>query len=132
MDTNIIIYSVGKDHPYKEKCQEICLRIAEEEIDAVTSVEVLQEILYRYWSIGRLEDGLTAVAKTQQLTKKVLPVSNKDISRSSEILKKSPQIPPRDAIHIAVMLNNGLKEIISTDKHLDTVKGIKRIDPLTF
>jgi predicted nucleic acid-binding protein len=36
---------------------------------------------------------------------------------------------PRDWLHLAVMLNNGITEIISVDRHFDDIEGITRIDP---
>ncbi len=36
----------------------------------------------------------------------------------------------RDVIHAAVMFNNGISKMISTDKHFDVIMGIRRIDPL--
>ena len=38
----------------------------------------------------------------------------------------------RDVIHVAVMQNNGLTEIISTDAHFDLIEGITRLDPKTL
>ena len=32
-------------------------------------------------------------------------------------------------LHAAVMLNNGLRNILSTDTHFDHIKGIRRLDP---
>jgi len=45
-------------------------------------------------------------------------------------LKMVNGITSRDAIHAATMMNNGIKEIISTDPHFDLIHEIKRIDPL--
>ena len=38
-------------------------------------------------------------------------------------------IKARDLIHAAVMQNNGLTQIVSTDKHFDQIEGIVRLDP---
>jgi predicted nucleic acid-binding protein len=36
----------------------------------------------------------------------------------------------RDVIHVAVMRNNGLSRIVTTDEHFERFEGIKRLDPL--
>jgi hypothetical protein len=38
----------------------------------------------------------------------------------------------RDLIHAAVMLENGLSRILSTDAHFDQVSEVERIDPCDF
>jgi len=35
----------------------------------------------------------------------------------------------RDIIHVAVMMNNNLSQIISTDTHFDKIQGVRRYDP---
>jgi len=59
----------------------------------------------------------------------VFPVMPQDTDKALELLKNHPPITSRDAIHAATMINNGIKEIISTDNHFDLIAGIKRIDP---
>jgi predicted nucleic acid-binding protein len=44
-------------------------------------------------------------------------------------LETSPTIQTRDAFLAAVMLNHGLREIISTDSHFDRIPAIRRVDP---
>jgi len=40
---------------------------------------------------------------------------------------ENTNIEPRDALHIACMLNNGLSTILSEDKDFDRIKNVKRI-----
>lgn len=41
-------------------------------------------------------------------------------------------VKARDLIHAAVMLNNGVQTIVSTDSHFDQLDGIRRIHPQQF
>jgi PIN domain. len=52
-----------------------------------------------------------------------------DTDRALELLKTFPAITSRDAIHAATMINNGIKQILSTDTHFDLIPEIRRIDP---
>ncbi|MYD86519.1 MAG: type II toxin-antitoxin system VapC family toxin [Acidobacteria bacterium] len=38
-------------------------------------------------------------------------------------------VPPRDAIHTAVMLRTGVRTIVSYDRHFDELPGIVRVTP---
>ncbi|MBI4743452.1 MAG: type II toxin-antitoxin system VapC family toxin [Actinobacteria bacterium] len=130
IDTNIIMYAAGKEHKYKNPCLNILKRISDGEIDAVSDSEVLQEILYRYWSIRKLDKGFQVFSDFDKLIPIILRVDRKDLLLARDFLEKYPKIKPRDAIHAAVMLNNKIDTTISTDNDFKQIKEIKRIDPL--
>jgi len=35
----------------------------------------------------------------------------------------------RDSLHVAVMMNNGIRRILSADQHFDVVDEVQRFDP---
>ncbi len=96
---------------------------------AVTNTEVLQEILHRYFSIGKPEIAEIAYTSTIKLCISVFPVTLAETETALELMKATPSITSRDAIHAATMINNGIKEIMSTDTHFDLIPQIKRVDP---
>jgi predicted nucleic acid-binding protein len=67
-----------------------------------------------------------------ELCTDIFPVRVADTNKTLEILKRVNGITSRDAVHAATMINNGIKEIISTDPHFDLILEIKRIDPVTL
>ena len=136
IDTNIFMYARGKAHPYKDYCSQIILSIAKGEFlesygSPVIDVEVFQEILYRYALIGRWDIGISVCQDIALLGLEVIPVDFSDISRTLELAKAygKEKVTPRDLIHAAVMLNHGIERILSTDKHFDLIREIKRVDP---
>jgi uncharacterized protein len=130
IDSNIFIYAVGKEHPLKPGCIALIQRIRSGKITAVISTEIIQEILYRFQSIKNLPTGIQLSQAAIQLCSIILPVTETDLSRAIDILETSPTIQTRDAFHAAVMLNNDLREIVSTDSHFDRIPGIRRLDPV--
>jgi predicted nucleic acid-binding protein len=98
-------------------------------IESVTNTEVLQEVLHRYFSIERPEIAEAAYSSLVRLCVHVFPVMLQDTDKALDLLKNHPFITSRDAIHAATMINNGIKEIISTDNHFDLIPQVKRIDP---
>ncbi len=129
IDSNIFIYSAGRDHPLKPACVSIIKKIRNEKIRASISTEIIQEILYRYQSIKELRLGIRLVREAMVIAFQILPVTEKEVSLAMEIMESHPQIETRDAFHAATMINNGIKEIISTDPHFDIIPQITRIDP---
>ena len=116
----------------RDPCKRIFEKIKARTIHTVTNTEVLQEILYRYFSIGRAALGEIAYKSLIQSCTVVLPVRLQDTDSALEFLKTYKDITSRDAIHAATMINNSIREIISTDPHFDLISGIKRIDPTSF
>jgi predicted nucleic acid-binding protein len=132
IDANVVMYSLGGQHPLREPCKKILEKIKTRSILVVTNTEVLQEMLHRYFSIGRATLGEIAYKSMSQFCTVILPVRLQDTDSALELLKKHKDITSRDAIHAATMINNGIREILSADPHFDLISGIRRIDPMSF
>jgi len=91
---------------------------------------VFDEVLYTLEiRTGDREKSLAAVRKMSILPNlKICEVSPRQLSNSFEIYSKHG-LKPRDALHIATMLENGVSTMLSFDKDFDGVKGIERIEP---
>lgn len=126
IDTNIIIYSLGKEHPLKEPCRSFIAKIASGVIAANIDVEVLQEVLYVYAYRNERIKGIAACRYLLDIFPNPFPISKNEISLAISFMDKYPSIVSRDAIHAAVVVNNKLKGIISEDSDFDIIKGIKR------
>ena len=50
-----------------------------------------------------------------------------NVTSAREILLASPVLSARDAIHVAVMHQHGVEEILSFDRAFDDIPGIRRI-----
>ncbi len=130
IDANLIMYALGGPHPLQDPCKKVFKQIKQGVVfGVITNTEVLQELLYRYFSIRKQTLGELAYSSMIDLCQEILPVTVQDTDRALELLKEYPMITSRDAIHAATMLNNGIKEILSTDPHFDLISGIRRINP---
>jgi len=131
LDVNVPMYAAGKEHPYKAACVWLVTEIAEGRIAVAIDTEIVQEVLYRYGAIGRWQIGATMASDLLDIVPTVYPVTVSDARRSIELFKRYAEqgVKARDLIHIAVMLNHGLNQIISADAHFDRVEGIVRLDP---
>jgi uncharacterized protein len=129
IDANIIMYAIGTPHPLKAPCRRILDEIKDGSLQVVTNTEVLQEILYRFYSLKKIEQSEIAYNALVGMCLEILPVTRKDMDIALGLLKEHPHITTRDAVHAATMINNEIEEIISTDSHFDTIKGLKRVKP---
>jgi predicted nucleic acid-binding protein len=129
LDANVPIYAAGGEHPYREHCARIIVAAARGDIDAVTDTEVIQEIAYRFHSVGRRTLGLQVAEEFLDVVTAVLPVTRADTARALALLRAHDFLLPRDAIHAAVIGAAGLHTILTADRHFDRIPGITRIDP---
>ena len=136
IDTNVVMYAGGKEHPYKNSCAGIILAIADgsfwEKFGVpTTDTEVFHEILCRYALIGKWEAGITMCKDFLTLGLEILPIGSHEIERVVELAQayKAKGVPPRDLIHTAIMINHGIQTIISVDSHFDLIKEVTRVDP---
>jgi uncharacterized protein len=129
LDANIVMYALGGPHPLRSPCKAVLEKIRSGSVLAVTNTEVLQEILYRYFSIKRQALGELVYTSLVEICTGVLPVTRQETDQALDLMKKHPEITSRDAIHAATMLNNDIQEIYSTDPHFDLIPEIRRIPP---
>jgi len=112
LDANIITYALGRDHPLRKPCRECLEGVKDSEIAMAASTEVLQEIFHRYFSINMPLIAEEAYRAIKTFCKEVYPITLHDMDRALDLLKESPSINARDAVHAATMLNNGIKNTI--------------------
>lgn len=120
------MYVAGREHPNRLPAQRFLERIKRGEIEAHTSTEVLQEILYRYASLRRLDLAGQVYDLFVQICPVVLPVTLADTDRAKALVCGKDAVAPRDALHAAVMLNNGIPSVATFDDDFDRILGIKR------
>ncbi len=129
LDTNIFIYAAGAAHPLREPCVRVLRSATTGKITANTSVEVLQELLHRYSALDQAEKGIELCRKLLVIFEPVLPIQTRDIKLALDLSHKYPHLENRDTLHAAVSLNNGMRRIVSTDRHFDSLKEIRRVAP---
>jgi predicted nucleic acid-binding protein len=127
VDSNVPMYVAGRDHPHREPARRFLEAARAGDADICTSTEVLQEILYRYSALRRLDLAASVYDLFVQLCPTVLPVTLADTDRAKTLLVDTPGISVRDALHAAVMLNHDLAEIATFDEGFDDVDGITRV-----
>jgi predicted nucleic acid-binding protein len=126
IDSNIPMYVAGRDHPNRELAKRFLERVHAGEVEACTSTEVLQEILYRYSSLGRRDLAAQVYDIFVQICPVVLPVTLPDTDRAKDLLGSLAGVSARDAVHAAVMINNDVRQIATFDAGFDRFDGLTR------
>ena len=121
------MYLIGAPHPNKVDAQRILERLVSERERLVIDAEVLQEILHRYVAIDRRHAIQNAFDAVLTVVDEVFDVNRCAVERAKEITLARRKLSARDALHVAVMEQQGVERIFSFDRAFDAVPGITRI-----
>ncbi|BFH72074.1 type II toxin-antitoxin system VapC family toxin [Sulfurisphaera javensis] len=89
---------------------------------------VLDEVIYvskKKYNV-KFEDTLTFIDELVLPYVTVFPITEGEYEKAKRFMIEYA-IPPSDSLHVAVMLNNSIKKILSEDKDFDKIKEIERI-----
>ena len=129
LDTNVFLYAIGAEHAEKAPCRRLLELVSWGKLEAVTSSEVLQEVLFFRMRRGNREDALESVRRIREIVDEVLPVTGDDVLAACDFLALYPALDARDAVHAAVAQRHRINSIVSVDKDFDRIQGLRRLTP---
>ncbi|OGI14504.1 hypothetical protein A3K63_01895 [Candidatus Micrarchaeota archaeon RBG_16_49_10] len=129
LDSNIFIYAEISSGAEGKLSKNILLLMESEKIKCVTSCLTIDEVV---WKIGKETDRKTGIEVGKRMPElpnlEILPVKTTTIATALELMEKH-KLGPRDSIHIATMIENGVFSAISEDSDFDKIREIKRLSP---
>lgn len=127
VDSNVPMYLVGAAHPHKTDAQRLLERLISEQVRLVSDAEVLQEILHRYAAIQRRDAIQPAFDALLGVVDAIFPIDTNTVERAKGLVLGHTRLSSRDALHLAVMRQHGIEQILSFDKGFDGFAGITRL-----
>lgn len=119
VDTNVLMYAVGRSHPLRATAQEFfAASMAPDHEPLCTSAEVLQELLHAYLPVERtatLDDALVLVRSTMS---QVFPVEADDVLFARDLAESLPALTARDLLHVASCRRRGIERVKTFDRPL--------------
>ena len=132
VDSNILMYAAGADHPNKAPSVDFLGEVAEGKVKATVDAEVLQEILHRYRALNRWGDGKFVYDMARRIFPSVIPITAAIVDRARMMLDDYEALMARDALHAAVVVTHEFDAICSYDQDFDRVPTVRRIEPKRF
>ena len=129
LDSNVFLYAAGSEHPLRAPCRRAIEEVAAGDLAAVTSSEVVQEILHVLSRRHLTREAVRLARSAAEVVAGVLPVRREEVALACELIERHSEISVRDAIHVATMQLNGISEIMTADRHFSAIEGVRRIDP---
>lgn len=129
VDTGVLMYAAGAEHPLRESCREILAHVAEGRLEGVVSAEVIQEILHRFTRSPHAAEGAELAEAALDLFSPVLALTHDVAALMPGLVRRYPHHSARDLIHVATCLTYGIEAIVSPDTDFDRVEEVRRLAP---
>jgi uncharacterized protein len=127
VDSNIPMYLIGSSHPHKTDAQRLIERLVANRESLVTDTEVFQEIMHRYAAIDRRTAIQPAFDALLAVVNDVFGIDRGVVERAKQIVLGYRRLSARDAVHLAVMEQHGIQQILSFDSGFDVFPGVARL-----
>lgn len=128
LDTTILVYAVGVDHPLREPCRRLLAAHAWGDIDATTTFEVIQEFAH-VRARRRPRTDAAFLARQYATAFALLAVGGDDLELGLTLFEQYPALGAFDAVLAAVALNHQAEALISADEAFSSVAGLRVISP---
>ena len=129
IDSSIPLYALGGPSPWRDDCTGVIRAMADGQIDAYASVEMIQEALHHRLRVTG--DRIESARQCSQLRSLVtlLDFDTKVLELAIDLVRSSARVRGRDAVHAATAAAHGIGLIVSTDQAFDQVPGLARMAP---
>jgi uncharacterized protein len=118
VDTNVILYAVGRSHPLREEARSFFLERVETGEVLVSSAEVLQELVHAYLPVDRLSTLDAALELARSRLAHVWPVEREDVELARSLVDRYPGLGARDLLHVASCTRRGVTRVKTFDRAL--------------
>ena len=123
VDTNVLMYAVGRSHPLQSIAREFFVESHRRQIPLCTSAEVLQELLHAYIAVERMDTLNAAFSLISRSRIEVWPLEREDATLAHQLAVQFPTLGTRDLCHLASCRRRGVSEIKTFDRALRAVAG---------
>lgn len=129
VDTTVLVYAVGGDHPLATSCQELVRRVGDDRLRASTTAEVLQEFAHvRARRRGR-SDAVDLTRRYHTLFAPLVAVESADLDAGLDVLLQHEGVGSFDAVLAAVARRRGATALVTADRAFASVPTLRVLDP---
>lgn len=131
LDSNVLLYAVGGDHPLAAPCKRLVDAIGAGRARASTTPEVIQEFAHIYARRRSRREAASLGQRYVGLLSPLLIVEGADLTEGLRIFERHPGLGAFDAVLAAVALGRKAEALVSADRGLAGIKGLRLVDPAT-
>lgn len=129
LDTTVLVYAKGADHPLRGPCRELIAAIAGGHIKATTTVEVIQEFVHVRARRRERSDAVALGRDYAELLSPLLAVTFEALQRGMVLFETTPRLGAFDAVLAAASGGAGAAALVSADTAFADLPNIPHIVP---
>lgn len=129
LDTTVLVYAKGADHPLRDSCRELIAAVAEGRIQATTSPEVIQEFVHVRARRRDRYDAATLGRDYAELLSPLLHVGREDLQRGLSLFEDVARLGAFDAVLAASTAAADAIALVSADAAFDAVPHLRHVVP---
>jgi len=118
VDTNVVMYAVGREHPLRESAQRFFEEHFESKHRLTSSAEVLQELMHAYISVERIETLDRALTLMESTVHEIWPIEEEDVRFARALIQRYPELGARDLLHLACCRRRNVTKLKTYDRAL--------------
>jgi uncharacterized protein len=129
LDTTVLVYAVGADHPLREPCQQLIRAVADGTVLATTTVEVIQEFTHVRARRRDRKDAAALARDYVELLSPLLIVEETDLREGLRLYEEESGFGAFDAILAAAAWAAGADALVSADSGFADITAIHHVVP---
>ncbi len=129
LDTTVLVYATGSAHPLREPCRTLVAAIARGDLEASTTVEVVQEFVHVRAKRRPRADAVGLGFACADLLTPFLPVGRVELQAGLQLYRDTAQLGAFDAILAAAALAVHADALVSADTAFAAVAELAHVIP---
>jgi uncharacterized protein len=129
LDTTVLVYAKGADHPFRDPCRRLIDAIARGEIEATTTVEVIQEFVHVRAQRRTRSDAIALGSDYADLLAPLLTIEDEHLRRGLSLFERNERLGAFDAVLAASALDTDANALVSADSAFAHVSGLPHVVP---
>jgi predicted nucleic acid-binding protein len=129
LDTTVLVYAKGADHPLRDPCRRLIAAIAGRQIEATTTVEVVQEFVHVRARRRDRADAALLGSDYIELLAPLLPVTAEHLRRGLSLFEGTQRLGAFDAVLTAAALDAGASALVSADTAFAEAPDLPHVIP---
>jgi predicted nucleic acid-binding protein len=131
LDTTVLVYAKGGDHPLAEPCRRLIQSVGEGGIQATTTAEVIQEFVHVRARRRNREDASALGRAYLDLLSPLLSLDESMIRAGLRLFERNARLGAFDAVLASAAMTAEAKALVSADRSFASVRGLIHVDPST-
>lgn len=116
LDTTVLVYAVGGDHPLAEPARSLVQAVAHGRVRATTTPEVVQEFVHVRARRRPRSDAADIGRRFAQLLAPLITVGPEDLDEGLRIFEAGDRIGAFDAVLAATAVARGATALVTADR----------------